>query len=109
MTVARYLEVGYKAIGELPGRIFTLIAHIVVLQILIRADDESIMRMGFWQYSAWIELVLWMRFIFFYLSEVKQFFWINSLILSSMRATTVFIIVYICGVTAFAGSYNLVN
>ena len=59
--------------------------------------------------SAWIELALWLRFIFFYLSEISQFFWINELILSSILASRVFLIVYICGVTAFAGSYNSLN
>ena len=76
---------------------------------MVSASNDNLKFASFWQLSAWVELLVWVRFIFLYMSDIGQFFWINNLILSSIRATKYFLIVYIISVTAFAGSYNLIE
>lgn len=51
-------------------------------------------------------LAIWLRIIVTFLGQLEQFTFLIGLIRYSCKASVTFIIVFICGVTAFADSFN---
>ena len=88
---------------------FNLVLHYLVLSTLINANNEVIPTIGFWQRQSWVALAVWMRMILTYLGQIKEFSWLVGLISYSCTSTVYFFIVFICGVTAFADSFNALD
>ena len=80
-----------------------------MLYTLFFSNDEHIVDRNFWNNQSWVTLFLWITIVFSYLPETKLFSWIIGLIVNSLIAITVFIIVFIAGVTAFADAFNAVS
>ena len=77
----------------------------LVFNVIMYADDETIVTEYFWGRQSWVALIIWMR-ILTYLSQTQTFSWIMGLIKHSCSSTLFFLSVFICGVTAFADSFN---
>ena len=80
-----------------------------MLYTLYYSDDEHIVDRSFWNVQSWVTLFLWITIVFSYLPETKYFSWIIGLIVNSLIAISVFIIVFIAGVTAFADAFNAIS
>lgn len=59
--------------------------------------------------QSWVALLIWTRLILTNLGDIEVMSWLIGLILNSGVATTLFMIVLLCAVTAFADSFNALD
>ena len=89
--------------------LFNIILHYFVMHNVWEATNESILEAKFWQIEAWVALFVWYRCVFSYLSEVRQFSKFIGLIIQCILAVSNFMLVYVCGITAFSDSFHAIS
>jgi|Transcript_20452 hypothetical protein len=105
MTTWKHEGLSYSTLRSL----LPLGLHLLVLNTIIRATNETINTTQFWELQSWVALTVWMRVILTYLGEIRELSWLVGLIKYTMTSTGYFLVVFLVGVTAFADSFNALD